>query len=107
MDMTIELVTYKLNQDITEQELSAANEECQTFVLEQDGFLYRSVSVDRNSNTWTDIVYWATMENAQQAGEAFMKSDHTKNLMRCIDPESVVMTHHQVLNSFESETCKA
>ncbi|NVD08971.1 hypothetical protein FCU94_19160 [Vibrio sp. JPW-9-11-11] len=99
MKSVLEIVRFKLNHHATHEQLIAACEQSQKFVSGLDGFEYRSLSFDQPSNTWTDVVYWASMEQAQRAGEQFLSSPDCQPLMALIDPESVIMQHQTIAMS--------
>ncbi|MGF1764122.1 hypothetical protein [Aliivibrio kagoshimensis] len=97
----VELVTFELNSGVTDQDMTAAVEKSQQFVKQLPGFLYRSVCKNEESNTWSDIVYWQSKEEAQNAGEAFCASELTKDLMSIINAETVKMQHNDVKICFD------
>jgi hypothetical protein len=100
---TIEMVSFKLNDNVTKEQMIATNPAMKTFLNKQPGFLYRSLSCD-DHNQWFDVVYWASLEHAQQGGEAFMKSDACATLMPLIDTESCKMRHMNALSEILSDT---
>jgi len=91
----IELVTYKLKADADLSQLRDTHEEVNAWLLQQPGFLYRSLSQDEQS-TWFDIVYWENMETAKAAGEAFMSAPAGQALMTVCDMDSCFMRHMTV-----------
>lgn len=96
MNTVIEMVSFKLSAGVTEQDLLAATKQSHAFVAGLDGFQYRSLSYNEASQTWTDIVYWQSMEAAKAAAEAFMASADCQALIALIDKDSVVMQHQSV-----------
>ncbi|MBL4831278.1 MAG: hypothetical protein JKY55_15500 [Aliivibrio sp.] len=108
MNPVVELVTFELNSGVTEQQMTAAVEKSQLFVKHLPGFLYRSVCKHEETNTWSDIVYWQSKEEAHSAAEAFCTSEQTKELMTLINAETVKMQHNDVKISFDCNgTCQA
>ncbi len=103
---TIEMVSFKLNENATKAQMIATNSAMQTFLNQQPGFLYRSLSCD-DQGQWFDVVYWASLEQAQQGGEAFMKSDACATLMPLIDAESCKMRHMNALSEILSDSLAA
>jgi len=99
MKSVIEIVRFKLLESATSEQLVSASEQSQKFVSSLEGFEYRSLSFDKDSNTWTDVVYWDSMENAQAAGKQFMSCEDCQPLMALIDPESVIMQHQTIMMS--------
>lgn len=99
MKSVIEIVRFKLLQDVSKEQLITATEKSQKFVSSLNGFEYRSLSFEQESETWTDVVYWDSMDNAKAAGEQFMSSKECAPLMALIDPESVIMQHQTIMMS--------
>jgi len=98
----IELVTYKLKNNITKEQLSATHSDVNAFLEEQLGFLYRSLSEDSNGLLY-DIVYWQDMEKAKIAGEAFMAHKAGQALVALTDENSITMRHMEALT--EASSC--
>ncbi len=96
MSNVIETVKYSLVAGATEQDLVAATKQSQTFISSLPGFLYRSLSQHEETGTWTDVVYWNSMEEAKAAGQQFETSEDCKPLMSLIDPASLDMKHEVI-----------
>ena len=103
METVIETVQFRLTNGETEQDFIAAAEQSQNFVKQQPGFLYRSLSHEAASNTWTDIIYWRSQADATNASKLFTQCEDCKPLMNLIEPESVEMKHHSVKMCSELE----
>ncbi|MFM2587134.1 hypothetical protein [Vibrio sp. TBV020] len=99
MKSVIEIVRFKLLNNVPTEQLITATENSQKFVSSLDGFEYRSLSFDQETDTWTDVVYWDSMENAKAAGDQFMSSKECAPLLALIDPESVIMQHQTIMMS--------
>ena len=89
----VEMVSFKLYDYIKEEELINANESMGAFLAAQPGFLYRSLTMNPQTQEWTDIVYWEDMAKAEAAGKAFMESEHTKAMVRLIDNQTIKVQH--------------
>ncbi|MEZ9232873.1 hypothetical protein AB4259_17505 [Vibrio amylolyticus] len=96
MSQVIEIVKFSLVEATSESALIEASEQSQQFVASLPGFLYRSLSHNEGNNSWTDTVYWNSMEEAKSAGEQFMASPHCKPLVSLIDPTSVDISHQVI-----------
>ncbi|MGF1753146.1 hypothetical protein L4C33_06055 [Vibrio makurazakiensis] len=96
MEHVIELVSFKLVHGTKEQDFIAASETSQTFIGSLPGFLYRSLSHNVEKDSWTDTVYWRSMEDAKSAGEQFMASAACQPLLAMITPDSVDMQHQKI-----------
>ncbi len=109
MQHIVEIVSYKAVASASEQDLIAASEQSHKFIANLPGFLYRSVShntVSHNTETqtWTDLVYWRTLEDAKAADEQFMQSADCKPLVALISQESLSMQHQVVKMSSECQS---
>ncbi|WP_070966061.1 hypothetical protein [Vibrio sonorensis] len=96
MENVLELVSFKLNKGVTENDLLEAAEQSQKFVSTLPGFCYRSLSHNAETNEWTDSVYWSSMEEALNAGKQFPSSADCAPLMALIDAPTVKMQHSVV-----------
>ncbi|SFD67314.1 hypothetical protein [Pseudoalteromonas denitrificans] len=103
MSQVVEIVQFKLNEGITEQDFMSSNDEFEKFLYQQSGMLYRSLCKSSTNGTYTDIVYWQTMEQAKTAQQAFFDSEFCKQFMICIDKESVIMDHLDILAQTQCE----
>mgnify|MGYP000058187532 CR=1 FL=1 len=91
----VEMVTYHLKADISKKQIEATHDSVNSFLKQQDGFLYRSLSQDEN-NLWVDICYWKNINLAKSASDAFMTSSAGQSLIDLCDMESVIMRHMPV-----------
>ncbi len=96
MKSVIEIVRFKLLDNVTAEQLIEASEQSQKFVSSLEGFEYRSLSYDKDSDSWTDVVYWDSMDNAKSAGEKFKSCEDCQPLMALIDPATVIMQHQSI-----------
>jgi len=99
----IELVTYKLKQGVDKSELNDSHPKVNDFLKTQQGFLYRSLSEDKNG-LLHDIVYWQDMNCAELAAKAFEQSAACALLMSITDMESVTMQHMTAMT--EAMSCQ-
>lgn len=95
MTTIIEHVTYKLAPQASLEQLQQTHDGVNQFCLSQPGFLYRSLSQDKDQ-VWHDIVYWQDMQTAQAAGEAFMQTAECVALAELCDKQSLNMQHMAV-----------
>ena len=98
----IELVTYKLKTGATKEQLSATHSDVNAFLVEQPGFMHRSLSEDSNGLLY-DIVYWQNMDTAKSAGDAFMAHKVGQALVALTDENSISMRHMEALT--ETNSC--
>ena len=96
MTTTLELVSYRLKDNISKDQLAATHDDVNQFLQQQEGFMYRSCSED-DSGLIYDIVYWQNMETAKAAGEAFMTHPAGQSLVVLCDESSLTMNHMELL----------
>lgn len=97
MTTAIEVVTFKLLETATKEQLLDTCSEMEQFLRQQDGFYYRSLS-QNDEGMWYDIIYWRDQAAAQAGGEAFMASDTCARMMTMIDGPSCILTHMDALS---------
>jgi len=72
--VTVEWAPFQLAEAVDEATLLAASEALQSeFVSQQSGFIKREL-VKAKDNQWVDIVYWNSLEEAEQASRNAMNS---------------------------------
>lgn len=102
--MTIlELVSYKLKESASEEQLNETHIHVNEFLKSQPGFMYRSCSKD-NQDIFHDIVYWQDMSTAKAASDAFMQNAAGQSLMQLCDETSITMHHMELLT--EATNCE-
>lgn len=92
----LELVTFRLADGATESDFMAVNETLNTWVKEQPGFAYRALA-KAEDGSWTDSVYWDTLENAKAAQEKFGQQAELLPMMELIAPDSVTVSHQHIV----------
>ena len=89
----LELVVFKLNEGVSREQFLATNDGVSTWALEQPGFVSREMSYDAEGDRWIDIVWWASLEDAQAAAESAMSSASCTPMFSLIDMEATQMIH--------------
>lgn len=90
MSDTIELVRFRLKQDKTRGDWLKANEQVSEWVKQQPGFRFRSLS-ETDDGEWIDVVYWESLEAAQNAGKRVMNEIGVA--FEPIAADSIVISH--------------
>ena len=85
----LEIVSYQSN--ATEAEFLALNEQLQQWVVQQPGFIRRTVA--RDGKEVRDLVSWQSMEQAQAAAELIETQPFIEPFMASVVPESITMQH--------------
>ena len=107
MGAIIEIVTFRLTPETTEEAFVAAAAQSLAFLARQPGFLHREVGVTVDGE-WTDIVRWASLGEALRAAKAFNDAPETQAFNACLVRGSAQMRHvRAVYRSDEATTDSA
>jgi len=104
--VTVEWAPFRLAEGVDEAALLAASAALQSeFVSKQNGFIKREL-VKANDNQWVDIVYWNSLEDAEQAAKNAMNSPvcfKYFELMVGADPDdpSAGVLHFEVVETYQ------
>jgi hypothetical protein len=97
MKQALEIVTYKLNDSVSDGAFMKASEDMERqFAAKQKGFVTRIVGMS-DSGEWVDVVTWETMEDALAASEAAMKSPACAPMFAMIEESSIKMHHFAIM----------
>ena len=96
--MFIVVWTFRLKDDITEEEFLAANERMQTgFVYLQPGFVRRTTARGKDGE-WLVIGMWQTQADAATAGEVARGDPISRAANAMVDPASVAVKRFETLD---------
>ena len=95
MNKVMEIVSFKLIAGTSDEAFLEANENLNLWVQQQPGFETRRL-LKQHDDSWMDVIQWTTLEEAQTAGEKIMQELGDSPCMAMINPESVVMNHHEL-----------
>jgi hypothetical protein len=93
MNKVLEVVTCKLNAHIDHAAFMEAVSKSQRVLEGYNGYLSRTVLHDQEADRWIDLVYWASMDEAKKAADAFGDEADVQALIRAIDPTTMSMHH--------------
>jgi hypothetical protein len=91
----LEIVTYKATAD--KAALVKINDKFQTFVEGTDGFIKRTLAYNEEDNSWTDLVYWRSLDDAKKASEVMMELPIMGEFMSLVQAESISMQHQEIV----------
>ena len=89
----LELVVFSLRPGASRDELLPTVDAVSAWIAEQPGFVSRSLVADREGGRWIDVVWWESMEEAEEAAQRAMSSDSCAPMFGLIDMESTLMVH--------------
>lgn len=88
----VEVVTFKVNNGVTETQLVNAANLITPDLKKTNGFKSRSLSHDKEGK-WVDIVFWSGLKPALLASESMMKNEAALKFFALID-QSNMSIHH-------------
>ncbi len=95
MTNIVEFVTFKIKKEASTQNFLLASDKFQIeFLDKQKGYISRKLLA--NEEKWADLVYWETMDDAQNAIKACDKSAVTDEYMSFLDGNTVEFDHFSV-----------
>ncbi len=103
-DTVVELVIYKLKNGISKAQLDELQVSLNEYLLNQDGFMYRSCSEDKEGTIY-DVAYWQNDDCVKKASAGFCSSEAGQALMSLVCEDSVVMHHMPLLSEAMPENC--
>ncbi|WP_420002434.1 hypothetical protein [Arenibacterium sp. LLYu02] len=92
VNKVVEVVTFKLMPGVSDADYVAATRKTDGFIRNMRGFIDRRLSKG-GDGVWMDYVIWTDMAAAQEAGAKFPQMECTADVMRMIDPATLVMRH--------------
>jgi hypothetical protein len=95
---TIEIVSFRLVNETSEQDFLKAIEATNNFLKSQKGFISRRLSKDDAGNFF-DHVEWATLDDAKVAMESSMQKPELLPFLQMIDPASIKLFHNKLMVS--------
>lgn len=96
MTTTLEIVTFRAASGVDRASLLAAARGTDAAVRRLPGFLGRRLGCGEDGQ-WTDLVVWASLEDAKSAAAAITSDPSFAPYMAAIDMASVAMRHEEQL----------
>lgn len=88
----VEVVTFKVNNGVTETQLVNAANLITPDLEKTNGFKSRSLSYDKEEK-WVDIVFWSGLKPALLASESMMKNETALKFFALIDQSNMSINH--------------
>ncbi len=96
----IEVVTFKLNKGVSEEDFLKTVTASSEFISTLDGLISRRLSCDSEGN-WLEHVEWESLAHAEAASVEFGKAEEVKPFIKMIDTQSLKMSHNRLLASVQ------
>jgi hypothetical protein len=92
-DRALELVVFTLKDGVTREQLLGTVEAVSAWARRQPGFISRDLSHNAEQDKWIEVVYWASLPDAQAAAKASEGSEQCAPMFALIDMESALFLH--------------
>jgi hypothetical protein len=92
-DRVLELVVFSLRQGVTREQLLGTVDAVSAWARRQPGFISRELSHNADQDKWIEVVYWASLDDAEAAAKASQSSDQCAPMFALIDMESALFLH--------------
>lgn len=89
----VELAIFKLKEGVSRDQLMETVDGVTEWAKRQPGFVSRDLTYSEESDTWIDVVWWASADAAHAAAEAAMTSESCAPMFGLIDLEGTQMIH--------------
>jgi antibiotic biosynthesis monooxygenase (ABM) superfamily enzyme len=101
----LELIIYQLHEGASHEQFLGTNDAVSGWIREQPGFISRELVYDDEGDRWVDVIWWATLEQAQAASERSMTSESCSPMFALLDMESALLLHGTpAINSVDAVT---
>ena len=100
--MIIEITTYKLANGVTHEEIIRASKEFdKNYCSRCKGLISRRFL--KTEDGYMDIFNWESMDDVKQVQATFMQDSDALSFAKHLDPETLTMSNHEVLDSYEAK----
>jgi hypothetical protein len=97
--LILELVTFHIRPDASEQQFAEAVRSVDGFLAEQPGFLARQVLTVEADGSHVDLVWWQDTAAAEAAAESIRTDPRAASFMSCLDTASIRLSHARLSHS--------
>lgn len=96
-----DIITYKLAEGISEEHLLKVSKKIiDSWMSKLDGFVKWEIHTN-NDNSYTDIVYWNTKEDAKKAEKEMVNIPNVNEWFACYKAESISSKNLNLIGKFE------
>ncbi len=92
-DRMLELVVFTLKYGVTREQLLGTVDAVSAWARSQPGFISRDLSHNAEQDKWIEVVYWASLHDAEAAAKASEGSARCAPMFALIDMESALFLH--------------
>lgn len=89
----VELAIFKVKPGVGRERLLETVGPVSDWVRTQPGFISRDLTYSADTDTWIDVIWWASLDDARAAAEAAMSSESCGAMFALIDLEGTQMIH--------------
>ena len=92
-DKVLELVVFALRDGVTRERLLGTVDAVSAWARTQPGFISRDLSYNADQDKWIEVVYWASLHDADAAAKASESSAQCAPMFALIDMDSALFLH--------------
>jgi hypothetical protein len=89
----LELVVFKVKEGVTREQLLGTVDAVSIWARAQPGFVSRDLTYDAEGDRWVEIIWWATMADAEASAKAAETAEECAPMFALIDPEQMQFLH--------------
>jgi hypothetical protein len=89
----VEIALFKTKEGVTRERFLSTVGPVSEWIQRQPGFVSRDLTYSAEDDTWIDVIWWNSLEEAHAAMEASTTSETCAPMFEAIDPERVQMLH--------------
>jgi hypothetical protein len=89
----LELVVFSLEHGVTREQLLSTVDAVSAWARSQPGFISRDLSYNAEQDKWIEVVYWASLPDAEAAAKAAESSEQCAPMFALIDMSSALFLH--------------
>lgn len=89
----LELVVFSLRDGVTREQLLGTVDAVSAWARRQPGFISRDLSYSAEQDKWIEVVYWASLHDAEAAAKASESSEQCAPMFALVDMQSALFLH--------------
>lgn len=89
----LELVIFKIKEGVTREQFLGTVDAVSEWARAQPGFLSRDLTHDAEGDRWVELIWWASLADAEASAKAAQTSDQCAPMFALIDPEDMLFLH--------------
>lgn len=97
----VEIAKFKLKHGVADADFLSEDKKVHEMVIKElPGYIKRT-TVKSQDLEWVDLVWWNSLEEAQQAAKVIMTDPKAKDWVSMMDQSAISLYHGAVISKFE------